>query len=69
VLAVAGAAAGGQRSGGLGLVRILDGLDAPVQVTAPPGSSGVLYVVEQGGLVRVVRGEGCSRSPSSTSGA
>ena len=55
-VAVAGAAAGGQRGGGLGLVRILDGLDAPVQVTAPSGSSGVLYVVEQGGLVRVVKG-------------
>jgi glucose/arabinose dehydrogenase len=52
----AGAAAGAQRSGGLGPVRVLDGLDAPVQVTAPPGSRGVLYIVEQGGLVRVVKG-------------
>jgi glucose/arabinose dehydrogenase len=56
VLAVAGGAAGGQRGGALAPVLILEGLDAPVQVTAPPGSSGVLYVVEQGGLVRVVTG-------------
>jgi glucose/arabinose dehydrogenase len=51
-----GAAAGGQRGGGLAPVLVLDGLAAPVQVTAPPGSRGVLYVVEQGGLVRVVKG-------------
>lgn len=32
-----------------------DGLQAPLYVTAAPGAPGVLYVVEQGGLVRVVR--------------
>jgi glucose/arabinose dehydrogenase len=55
-LAVAAcASASGQRSGGLGPVLLLSGLDSPTQVTAPRGSRGVLYVVEQAGLVRVVR--------------
>ncbi len=42
-------------SGGLGPVRVVAGLDAPVQVTVAPGEAGTLYVVEQGGLVRVVK--------------
>jgi len=40
----------------LRLVPVVRGLDTPVQVTAPAGTRGVLYVVEQGGLVRVVKG-------------
>jgi len=56
VLAVAaGASATRQREAALRLVRVADGLQAPVHVTAPRGSRGVLYVVEQGGLVRVVK--------------
>src|SRR4051812_39727762 len=39
----------------LRLVPVVGGLQAPIHVTAPPGVPGVLYVVEQGGLVRVVR--------------
>jgi glucose/arabinose dehydrogenase len=39
----------------LRLVPVVSGLASPVQVTAAPGTRGVLYVVEQGGLVRVVK--------------
>jgi glucose/arabinose dehydrogenase len=52
----AGAGATAQRGGGFAPRTVVGGLDAPLQVTAPAGSSGVLYVVEQGGLVRVVKG-------------
>ncbi|HLE98037.1 MAG TPA: PQQ-dependent sugar dehydrogenase [Candidatus Thermoplasmatota archaeon] len=38
------------------LDKVLDGLDRPVQVVFPPDSSGRMFVVEQGGLVRVARG-------------
>ncbi len=38
------------------LVPVAKGLQAPIFVTAPQGSRGILYVVEQGGLVRVVVG-------------
>jgi glucose/arabinose dehydrogenase len=50
------ASATSDRQGGLGPVRVVGGLDAPVQVTVAPGVGGTLYVVEQGGLVRVVKG-------------
>ena len=49
----AGAAAGDRQS--LRLIPVVSGLSAPVFVTAPPGERNVLYVVEQGGRVRVVR--------------
>src|SRR5690554_1406829 len=37
------------------LELVVGGLDAPVFVTAAPGDDGRLFVVEQGGLIRVVR--------------
>ena len=36
-------------------MRVVDGFQAPVQVASAPGAPGLLYVVEQGGLVRVVK--------------
>jgi glucose/arabinose dehydrogenase len=56
LVVVASAAATGQREAALRLVQVVDGLQAPVLVTAAPGAPGLLYVVEQGGLVRVVKG-------------
>jgi glucose/arabinose dehydrogenase len=56
LVAAASASAAGQRETAPRLVKVVDGLQAPVQVTAAPGVPGVLYVVEQGGLVRVVKG-------------
>ena len=38
-----------------GIVEVVHGLRSPVQVTFAPGVPGVLYVVEQSGVVRVVR--------------
>ena len=38
----------------LRLVPVVRGLDAPVYVTSAPGEPGRLYVVEQGGTIRVV---------------
>jgi len=51
------------RANALRLVPVVRGLEAPVHVTAPRGSSGVLYVVEQGGLVRVVERGVIRRQP------
>ena len=50
-----GASAVARQDASLGLVKVVGGLQSPVHVTAAPGVSGALYVVEQGGLVRVVR--------------
>src|SRR3954467_350795 len=44
-----------ERAPALRLAPFAAGFSSPVQVTAPPGSRGVVYVVEQGGLVRVVK--------------
>jgi len=44
-----------QDAAALRLVRVASGLEAPVHVTAAPGIPRTLYVVEQGGLIRVVR--------------
>ena len=52
---VAVASARVQQTAALKIVKVTDGLESPVHVTSAPGSPGVLYVVEQGGLVRVVR--------------
>ncbi len=41
-------------STGLRLVTVARGFDAPVLVTTPAGAGSRLYVVEQGGLVRVL---------------
>jgi glucose/arabinose dehydrogenase len=51
VLALPGCASAGT---GLGLQRV-GSFDSPVHVTAPPGDDRRLFVVEQGGRIRVVR--------------
>jgi glucose/arabinose dehydrogenase len=56
LLVVASASATGQRADALRLVQVVSGLQDPVHVAAAPGVAGLLYVVEQGGLVRVVKG-------------
>jgi glucose/arabinose dehydrogenase len=53
-VAAAVTAASGER-GALRLQAFVGGLSSPVFVTAPAGAGNVLYVVEQGGRVRVVR--------------
>jgi len=55
LVGVSGASALARQNSSLGLVKIVDGLQSPVHVTAAPGVPGALYVVEQGGLIRVVR--------------
>ncbi|MEO5634434.1 PQQ-dependent sugar dehydrogenase [Gaiella sp.] len=55
LVVVSGASALEQQTSALRLVKVVDGLQAPVLVTAAPGVPGVLYVVEQGGLIRTVR--------------
>ncbi len=60
---VASASAMGHRAAALRLVKVVDGLQAPVHVTSPTGTIGVLYVVEQGGLVRVVKGGSIQSQP------
>ncbi len=55
LVAAAGAAAEGSHQAAPRFVQVVAGLQAPVHVTAAPGVPGVLYVVEQGGLVRVVK--------------
>ncbi len=51
---VAGRAEGAPSA--LRLVTVADGFDAPLLATAPAGEAKRLYVVEQGGLIRVVEG-------------
>jgi glucose/arabinose dehydrogenase len=48
-------AAGPARSDTLRLVRVATGLHDPVQAVFAPGEPGTMYVVEQAGLVRVVK--------------
>jgi glucose/arabinose dehydrogenase len=52
LVAPTGSASG--RTSALRLESVVTGLDAPLFVTAPAGETGRLYVVEQGGLIRVV---------------
>src|SRR5579884_3190025 len=40
--------------GGLALEPVASGLSAPLYLTAPPGDTTRLFVVEQGGRVRIV---------------
>ena len=63
LVVAASASATGQREAALRLVRVVDGLQAPVHVTWAPGAPGLLYVVEQGGLVRVVKGGSIRSQP------
>jgi glucose/arabinose dehydrogenase len=48
--------AGPAAPGGYQFARIASGLDSPVHVTAPPGETRRLYVVEQAGRIRIVTG-------------
>jgi glucose/arabinose dehydrogenase len=50
------AAASSRQSNALRLVKVASGLDSPVQAVFAPGVPGTMYVVEQTGLVRVVKG-------------
>ena len=50
------ASAGSARTSALHLVRVANGLEDPVQAVFAPGQKGTMYVVEQSGLVRVVKG-------------
>lgn len=65
--AVLGTAAGASATGGpeaaLTLVTVVEGLQAPLFVTAAPGAPGALYVVEQGGLIRIVKGGAIQPQP------
>src|SRR5690349_15843572 len=55
LVVVACASAAPKRAAALRPAPFASGFSSPIQVTAPRGSSGVVYVVEQGGLVRVVK--------------
>ena len=55
-LALAAIDAAGAQGGGLRLQR-LGSFEAPVYVTAAPGHKRLLFVVEQPGTVRVIRGD------------
>ncbi len=60
---VACASATVERGAGLRMIKVVGGLKAPVFVTAAPGVSGLLYVVVQGGLVRVVKSGRIQKQP------
>jgi glucose/arabinose dehydrogenase len=62
LLAALPAPAAAQRGAGVRLVRV-GAFDAPLYVAAAPGDRRRLYVVEQGGRVRVVRGGRVLREP------
>jgi glucose/arabinose dehydrogenase len=49
-----GAGAGDKQAGQLRLVKVIDGLAAPIDLTAPRSEPGRLYVVEQAGRIIVV---------------
>ena len=58
LLAIAGCGGSGNTSQAAGAVRLqkIGSFDAPLFVTAPPGDTSRIFVVEQGGKIRVVRG-------------
>jgi glucose/arabinose dehydrogenase len=62
LLAALPAGAGAQRGGDVRLVRV-GSFDQPLYVAAAPGDRRRVYVVEQGGRVRVVRGGRVLREP------
>jgi glucose/arabinose dehydrogenase len=55
LVCVSSASAVMHKESSLRIVKVASGLQAPTHVTAAPGVAGTLYVVEQAGLVRVVR--------------
>ncbi|MDH4133060.1 MAG: PQQ-dependent sugar dehydrogenase [Gemmatimonadota bacterium] len=48
---------------GLGLDTIASGLDAPVFLTAPPGDTARLFVVEKSGAIRIIRNRSVLAAP------
>jgi glucose/arabinose dehydrogenase len=56
LLACACASASPEQADALRIVRVASGLKSPVQAVFAPGESGTMYVVEQGGLILVVKG-------------
>src|SRR3954453_13034701 len=65
LLALAGCGGGENTPAAAGAVRLqkIGSFDAPVFVTAPPGDTSRLFVVEQGGKIRVVKGGKKLRKP------
>ena len=45
-----------KRARALSFEQVLTGLSAPVYVTSAPGDPTTLYVVEQGGTIKIVKG-------------
>jgi hypothetical protein len=56
VAALVGAAPAKQKPPAYSFKRIATGFASPTYVTSAPGDAATLYVVEQGGLIRIVRG-------------
>src|SRR6476619_350693 len=56
VAALAGAAHANPKPPAYSFKRIATGLASPTYVTSAPDDASTLYVVEQGGLIRIVRG-------------
>jgi glucose/arabinose dehydrogenase len=51
-----GAVAASPRATALRLEKVVSGLESPIFVTAAPGEPNRLYIVEQGGLIRILEG-------------
>jgi glucose/arabinose dehydrogenase len=56
LVACACASASSRQSNALRIVKVASGLSSPVQAVFAPGVSGTMYVAEQGGVVRAVKG-------------
>jgi len=46
------------RSGNIGLALVAENLNSPVALVEPPDGSGRLFILEQGGLIRIVASDG-----------
>jgi glucose/arabinose dehydrogenase len=46
------------RSGNIGLALVAENLNSPVALVEPPDGSGRLFIVEQGGLIRILASDG-----------